>query len=317
MFIVLVLIVIGIFGYLWFFPQWGIWLSLLFIISCFWLYKTRKSSFWKNLKKSEDPLEKRILTWAQIAAFVLGSLWALFTFNFQSLFLPSPASASICLNVDLKKSDVFSSVKNEKLINIYMQVTVTNTSTREVYLFPSEFTARGFSVKSKPVQIVPAINAEEYFKLSATPFLNNGETKISGEKMLMKDYLWDGGKILTVGNLFINDCQLDAGEKIVENLIFQIPGNIYDLVEVKSKIPYFDRDMSESVRAFWDWGQNNNCLELNCVDLPGSEEKVKISRDYDGSIYLDGKSLWSEYNASYVSLSDKSSSNYSPTQETK
>lgn len=223
-----------------FLTYWEVWLGIgLFVLSILWIKIFRKKSPVNPYQITNVPLENRILTWVQIAAYVLGSMWAIYTFIYEKIILPKTAPINVSLDVKLKNlGRVSRMVNGQKIpfVAIGMNVVAVNPSTRTAYLLPSAFIAHGH-------RVVP-------WKPTTVKFENLADSCINLNcgQYIMSNCRWIPDDVLATGSL-IEDDLLQPGETTERQLVFYVPAGSYDLIEVKSSLPYFDQDYNVKMES--------------------------------------------------------------------
>ena len=156
-----------------------------------------------------------------------GALWGALTFLYIHVLQPRTAPVNISLGLELKKvSPVLqASAHGKQLVAVEMQLTATNPSSREIYLLPNIWVAYGYQVdRSAPrTNFEPQVNRTFGLQHDGQrPVERYGESK-------------DG--VIVAGGTLFNDSGLKPDEKVIRKLVFHVPKDLYDVVEVWTAIP--------------------------------------------------------------------------------
>jgi len=175
------------------------------------------------MDSSQRFLGGSIHSWIQSIGIVAAGILAIYTFVYKDIFLPKSAPVNLTLSLQLQKVkwEGSGSAKENSLIPIEMQISASNPSSRSVYFMPNIWLAYGRRISSQKTDNFEAgadavlgsdDNYEERYAVEETPSL------------------------VGLGRIF-SDTSLKPGEKISRTIIFHVPPNAFDLVEVYTYIP--------------------------------------------------------------------------------
>jgi hypothetical protein len=166
-----------------------------------------------------------INTWAQTAALLCAGLWALYTFVHLNFTVPESAPVNVSVNLQLKKAG--SATAKDALIAVEMKVVATNPSSRKIYLLPSVWLVKGDKIVTLPENENINKKLQEIANKGLnTPALRDVERHAAAET----------SNVVALGRLF-SDTGLNPGESIQRSLVFHVPQDRYDLLEVKTFFP--------------------------------------------------------------------------------
>lgn len=154
------------------------------------------------------------------------------TFLYKEILLPNKAPVNISLNLDLKKINVANtpaSAAGQPIIPVEMQLTATNPSSREIYLLSNVWIAHGYrAMPSTP---------------DAGAFGERMNDALSRRRMRpAQRYAINSAGVALAGGMLLSDTRLKPNEKVMRKLIFFVPKDTYDVIEVWISIPTTSRD---------------------------------------------------------------------------
>ncbi|GDX75084.1 hypothetical protein LBMAG41_01600 [Cyanobium sp.] len=155
----------------------------------------------------------------QSTGILLGAVWGIYTFIYKDILVPSWAPAHI--NLDLSLTPVEGSKSSAGDSEMTLKITVTNSSTRKVYLLSN--TWRLFGIKRK--------------EGSEGVFASLGDKALRGEPLIYAERGVNNetGPILAVGRIFDDDI-VHPGETINRSVLIRIP-HIYKAAEIHVIVP--------------------------------------------------------------------------------
>lgn len=198
----------------------------------------------------------------QIAGICIAAVWGVYTFVFKEIFVPKSAPINISINLELKKIGTGSSTKTG-LTAVQISISATNPSTREIHLFQSVWSAHGACIK------VPETEQTNFTKAIEEAL------RTTDIYTVQRHAVAEETSIVAAGQLFA-DADLKPNEKIARTIIFYVPKDDYDLVEVNAAMP-----SAENVsRTTLEWRlDKDNYLKpvFYRVDKNGNRSPIKES----------------------------------------
>jgi hypothetical protein len=232
---------------------------------------------------------KTINTWVQTVFIVIAALWGIYAFVFKEIFVPRSAPINISMNLELKEVGSASSddrAKEYPLSAIEVKFSATNPSTREVYLLPSAWIARG-------VNIAAAAENE--------PFLEKADQPIpeDPDNFAAKDATLQSKTTVAVGKLF-TDASLKPKETITRTIIFYVKAHSYDSIEVKVFMPSAAK--RGVVQQSWIVDKDKNLVSTACFVQKGQPCKAMSAEEADRAYWDPKLELQSAESSSQLSL---------------
>ena len=165
-------------------------------------------------------------TWVQTIGIIAAAMWGAYTFIYKEITIPKSAPVNITVDLQLRKAGTCGLIKKEEepLIAVEMKVSATNPSSREVHLFPSAWIAYGYKID-------PEDKSDSMFCKGAVVSLNSRQGIFIERHSSLTSY-----SIVAAGSLF-TDSALKPNEKLARTLVFHIPRNKYDSVQVFAAMP--------------------------------------------------------------------------------
>jgi len=191
-----------------------------------------------------------------IIASIIASLFTVYAFYYEKVLLPKSAPINISLGLSLKRSgtNVPAIAKNGiKYEAIEMNISAHNPSSRIVYLYPNKFIAYGFKIIPRDLNIPKQIPDQQENLCN----------------IITKHYTLSHSSIIAIGD-FIPDIVLKPGEKIGKDLIFFVPKNEYDMVQVIAYIPTCAQE-TDKFKLRWECIENNE-LDYSMYEVSGNKE---------------------------------------------
>ena len=165
-----------------------------------------------------------LLTWVQIVALVGAGAWAGYTFIYEQIYLPKVAPINDSVSLQLKKVGL--TAGDHPMIAVAMRVSVTNSSSRLIYLLPTAWVVRGIKLQYDDPSDV------ESFDEGAAAILNKGD-------YVERYSMFTTYDLVATGRLF-DDKLLNPKETIARTFIVHIPQNRYDEIEAVAFVPNVD-----------------------------------------------------------------------------
>lgn len=223
-----------------------------------------------GFRHADAPFSKRVAQMAKrhlIAILALwGALWGIATFYYKDVLQPSTAPVNISLNLELKKvspTNPPNGSPGSKLIAVEMQLGATNPSSREVYLLPNAWIAYGYRT------------TEPGDAPSFAQRLNDGFASQRIRPQERFGLTTNGDAV--AGGVLLSDTQLKPGEKVMRKLVFHVPRNRYDVVEVWTAIPTTSQE--GKLRITWRLVGNELLPDVRYND----KERRPLPRDAQGN----------------------------------
>ncbi len=219
---------------------------------------------------------KELNAWVQTIGIVIAAAWGVYTFVYTEIVMPRAAPVNITVDLGLKKvGGDKPAVKNpaKQLIPVEMRISAKNPSTREVYLLPSAWIAYGIRIEAtgdKP--------PDEFQKPAAL-------TAETGASNVERCASVSSGDIVAFGGL-LPDTELKPNEVSTRTLIFYVPPNEYDSLDVRAYVPTVAKENAVSLE--WNLEQKQNTITATMYRLDASGDRQEMKRDKDGS-YSDEK----------------------------
>lgn len=199
-----------------------------------------------------------ISTWTQTIAIVLAGLWGVYTFIYKEITVPKSAPVNISLNLEVKKIDP-AAASSKDLTAVEMKVSATNPSTREIHLLASAWIA--YAMSTTPAEF-DLSHASETAKRIATP---------RDITTLERHAKREGATLVALGQLY-GDVSLMPGENLIRRIVFYVPRNKYDLVEVRAFMP--SAANVDGIGFKWRFEDDSLQPKLLRVDRAGKETEV-------------------------------------------
>jgi hypothetical protein len=219
----------------------------------------------------ERTFGEQLNTWVQIVGIIGAATWGAYTFVYKEIMIPRSAPINITLNLNLRKIEPGSHPTDRKnpLIPVEMKISATNPSSRTIHLLRSAWKALGHHIiygenKSFDQDVVQAINSRR-----------SHEAKYSRK---------ESSSIVAAGGLF-PDSVLKPGETLTRTVIFHVPPNQYNVIEVSAMMP--SAVDSSAVELEWKLGKDLS-FEPLMYRLDSDGKRTPLEKDKDGS-YSDSK----------------------------
>ena len=222
-----------------------------------------------SLKRS---FAKQLNTWVQTIVIVFAFLWGAYTFIYKEMWLPKAAPVNVTVDLQLKKigppNSQLQRGENKALIAVEMTVTATNPSSRQVYLFPSVWTAYGLKVN--------ALRENQEFAKQVTSSLDTGDIR-----QIEKHAVTSGISTapVAVGNLF-PDNTLKPNEKATRKIVFHVPNGLYDLIQVCAAVATFAK--KERADLKWKYNEKTGALDPTIYRVANNGERKEAEKNKDG-----------------------------------
>jgi hypothetical protein len=222
-----------------------------------------------NMSNDHSP-EKRTLgqtlnTWVQTVGICIAALWGVYTFVYKEIKIPKSAPVNITLNLQLKKIGTGPAKAN--LTAVEMKVSATNPSTREIHLLPSAWIAYG-------VGIGTAESNDAHFKEEITAAFQDPNTIYTAQRHARQEK----SLIVATGLLFADEV-LKPSETAARTILFYVPKDDYDLVDVSAVMP--SAADTRSTKLDWTINEDDN-LEPTLYHIDKNGKSTPIPKDKTG-----------------------------------
>jgi hypothetical protein len=217
---------------------------------------------------------------------IWGTFWSVATFYYKDVFQPRTAPVNISLNLDLKKVNPATPPADPHsagMIAVEMQLAATNPSGREIFLLPNVWIAYGYRVSK-------AAESQDFAER-----LNDTLARPRARPVERFTRASSPVAVPVAGGVLLSDTNLKPGEKVARTLVFHVPRNTFDVIEVWTAIP----TTSKAGKILLTWRIENNEM-VNDVRY-NDKERRPLKRDADGN-YID-KDLELQQSGSRFALS--------------
>ncbi len=166
-------------------------------------------------------LGQEINSWVQTIGIVIAATWGAWTFVYKEIVVPKSAPVNVTVDLELKKIGANQpGATKAKLIPVELRVSAKNPSSREIYLLPSVWMASGVKVASTKHAIDEGLTVT-----------SKNEASYSQRHADVTENI-----IVAFGGL-VEDDSLKPNEVTARTLIFYVPPNEYDYLDVVTIIP--------------------------------------------------------------------------------
>lgn len=165
-------------------------------------------------------IEDRLNTWLQILAIILAGSWAVYTFFYKEVWIPSNTPTTVTLDLSIEPATT-SQHPLHGLTPMLFRASVTNLSTRNLHALPSAWIIQGYRIKKK------------------TGFdFENAEAALKAQQLRMEARYFENTEIevIAVGRLF-SDTILAPNEEVERSSIVYVPSGTYDMLELGVIVP--------------------------------------------------------------------------------
>ncbi len=221
----------------------------------------------------ERTFGENLNTWVQTIGIIVAALWAAYTFGYKEIMVPKSVPVNITLNLQLKKIGTGSGKR--PLLPIEMRTTATNPSSRTVYLLSSAWIARAYKLVSPHDG-----NAASFNKLAADSLKSHEGNFVERHSLVESSSV----VVVAVGSLFPDET-LKPGETLARTVIFHVPPDKYDELEVKALMPHVKA--RSGIELEWTMGENSD-LDFSMYRVSAGGERKPTEKDKTGS-YSDEK----------------------------
>jgi hypothetical protein len=208
----------------------------------------------------ENPIHK----WVQTVAVLGAACWAIYTFVWKEILVPSWAPAAMALEVSLtpiSQQTTGSVTTQTGRVEMELQVSATNPSSRTLYLLPNYWQLFGIQRQNQAKGQAFAASANE--ALSST----NGDHAERGSTL-------QSSPTIATGRLFADDL-IQPGEKITRNLIVRVPAT-YSAATIELLVPALTKPPSPALMKGrtlqWRFFEQEGILPVLCSPQPQEQQ---------------------------------------------
>ena len=221
--------------------------------------KSKEISVVTNFQKRN--FGENLNTWVQTIGILIAAGWGVWTFVYKEIKIPASAPTNISLNLQLKRVE---KVGNQKSFDIIeMKVSATNPSSRVCYILSSAWAAYGIKLTYSNYT-----NIDSFYKLGTYVLNTHMGHYIEKHSSLEMDSL------VAVGNLF-RDEFIEPSESITTTIVFHVPRNEYDILEVHAYMP----SVGLKNRVSLKWSLDEKGLHPNVYLLKDGGVPKKVEND--------------------------------------
>ena len=203
---------------------------------------------------------QEVNAWVQTVGILIAAAWGVYTFVYKEMIEPKSAPINISVDLELKKvgaADVTKRGTKKRLIPVELRVSAKNPSSREVFLLSSAWIAWGIKVT--------AISEPAAFDETVRITLEK-------ENALEQRHAEESGVVVVAWGGLLEDTSLKPNEVATRSLIFYVPANEYDSIEVQALMPTVAR--AATVELEWEFDDKAGELKSTMYRLsPGGERK--------------------------------------------
>ena len=235
----------------------------------------------------ERSFAQELNTWIQTIGIIIAACWGVYTFVYKEIMVPKSAPVNITLNLELKKIGT-GLLKNKDrirpLVPVELKVSAKNPSSREVYLLTGAWIAYGMKID----------HFEEVQSFSVKDI-------VSEQNKLWYKERHSGvlkSTVVAFGGVF-RDTSLKPDETTVRTLMFYLPPDEYDVLEVHLVMPTVGR--KDAVEVEWKVDETG-ALAPTMFRLAAEGERKKMERDRDGGYSDENLEMQMAHSSSVLSL---------------
>lgn len=171
----------------------------------------------------QESFSAAVRNWVQVVAFLLAGVWGVYTFVYSEIVAPSSAPVNVSTELQIEDVGEIVDASNRRLRAVQLTITAVNPSSREVYILPNFWVAYGLNVGPAPDSAAWA--------QALTSSVNRRELLHGG-----RHFQVEGGDMVAA-NLAFPDDALKPNERIVRTMMFYVPADAYDLIQVETVMP--------------------------------------------------------------------------------
>ncbi|HVI08713.1 MAG TPA: hypothetical protein VND65_10505 [Candidatus Binatia bacterium] len=212
---------------------------------------------------------KELNLWVQTAGIVLAAAWGVYTFIYTQVIVPKAAPVNISVDLGLKKIDTAKAdAKADKrhLVPVEMKISAKNPSSREVFLLPSGWIAWGLTIGDSGTQKADGFDEPKPItaQTSTQSMLRHADVK--------------SVDVVAFGRL-LEDSTLKPNEACSRTIVFYVPRDQYDSLEVHAYIPTVIKEGKVDL----EWKLENSDLHASMYRLDGRGNRAgALKPDSDG-----------------------------------
>lgn len=219
-----------------------------------------------------------VKNWAEVAAFAVAAIWAVWNFWFKEILQPRQVPVNISLNLEMQKVALGAPAPGATpLMAIELSIKATNPSSRVVYLLTSAWMARGYHVQAVPAR-------GDFFALAGASIAANKIRPV--EKYASQS----NSETVAAGRLFEDD-ELKPGETITRRIVFHLPSRPYNVVEVFTCVPSTSEPQGIGIVWRFEGDALHWQITRNGKEIPERKPDDKPSNVFQQSFSRAGMSL--------------------------
>jgi hypothetical protein len=197
---------------------------------------------------------------------VLGAAcWAIYTFVWKEILVPSWAPAAMVLEVSLtpiSQQRAGGVTAQTGRVEMELQVSATNPSGRTLYLLPNYWQLFGIQLQNQAKGQSFAASANEALGSSNMDHVERG-------------YILQSSPTIATGRLFADDL-IQPGEKITRNLIVRVPAT-YSAATIELLVPALTKPPTPALmkgrNLQWRFSEQEGILPVLCSPQPQEQQR--------------------------------------------
>lgn len=213
-----------------------------------------------------------IREWVQFSLLLFASVWAIYTFVWKEIWTPKSAPINISMNLELKEvgaGDLKTGNEQKSLLAVEMKISARNPSSRTIYLLPSVWLATGSRLAVE--------NGDD--NASFTKIADDSVNSSNGVYEAGRYFSYESSSTVAVGKLFYDDV-LKPGETTSRTVLFYVPRDEYDLLDVVALMPTATE--AGVVELEWKLDENSGLVPTMYRVSPGGE-RIEMKPNKNGN----------------------------------
>lgn len=208
---------------------------------------------------SDSSFARTANLWVQTLAIVVAGLWGGYVFVFQEFTKPASAPINLSTEISIRPAGVNAPLSSNgaPLLAIELGVTVTNPSTRIVYLLSNYWVATGVRIGEQ---------TDDRTWIETANAATEQRRPISGGE----HYRLQSGSVVAMGSL-APDTQLKPNESVTRSYVFYVPEGAYDMIDVQSSLPSVSR--AEAAQITWTLDAETGVVSPTVYLLEGTQRR--------------------------------------------
>lgn len=215
---------------------------------------------WDMSDRPKSSFSEAAKNWVQSVAIVMAGLWGVYTFVWSEIVAPQTAPVNISTDIQIEDVGEVISDDNRRLRAVQITINAVNPSSRIVYLLPNYWVAYGLTLGSAPdtAQWTGALGDQ----------LNQRQILHAG-----RHFTINGGQIVAANTAFA-DTSLKPNERISRTVLFYVPSDMYDFIQVEAVMPTADYENQVDVQYTFD----NEGLNVHVFEISG---ETRTPREFE------------------------------------